>query len=346
MFDIKNLEFDFPIQLVATQPVRPSRVLYSKNSQSFKEINIPTLLTQFRSGDLLLINNSKVEKRRIIGKTTDSQVYDILFVYQKSNLIWQVLCQSSKIKKQTVYLPEGITVQLIENERPQTVQTSKPLTLQYFEKYGQMPLPFYIQKQRAVSTEKNKRQPLKDELWYQNPYGKITGSSASPTASLHFTSQDLIFLKKRGVKIAEVTLHVGLGTYLPLNDYQINHQKLHLEHCFIPKITINSIESLEAGRKIAALGTTTVRAIESFACGMLQETKEGFVGQTDLMITPGYNFQFINCILTNFHQPKSSLLALIAAFVGTEHVLKGYKWAIARNFRLFSYGDLSVWDKS
>ena len=338
MFDIKNLDFNFPNQLIATQPTRPSRVLYSKHSKDFKEINISTLLQKFQPGDLLIINNSKVEKRRIIGRTENGHAYDILFACQKSDLIWQVLCQSNKIKKQTLYLPDSITVKLIENERPQTAQTSKPLTLDYFEKYGQMPLPFYIQKQRTVS--------IKDNLWYQNPHGTITGSSASPTASLHFTPQDLMLLKKRGVKIAEVTLHVGLGTYLPLSEYQINHQRLHLEYCSIPKTTINTIESLEAGKKIAALGTTTVRAIESFACGLLQETKERFIGQTDLMITPGHNFQLINRILTNFHQPQSSLLALIAAFAGTEHVLKGYQWAIDHHFRLFSYGDLSVWDKS
>ena len=341
MFDIKSLDFNCPDKLIPIKPIRPSRILYSKTSEYFKEISIPTLLEQFQEGDLLLINNSMVEKRRVIGQTAKGDNYDILFALQKSDLIWEVLCKSSKIKKQTIYLPDNLTLKLIEEGRYQVARLSKPIGPEYFAKYGQMPLPFYIQKQR-----KNIRQNFKDDLWYQNPYGKINGSSASPTASLHFTAQDLLYLKKRGVKIGEVTLHIGLGTYLPLDSEQINNQKIHSEWCFISKDVVRNIESIKAGKKIIALGTTAVRVIESFALGILSETDKRFSGQTDLMITPGYQFQLVNCILTNFHQPMSSLLALVAAFTGRERVLKGYQWAIDRDFRFYSYGDLSVWDNS
>ncbi len=341
MFDIKSLDFNCPDNLVPIKPIRPSRVLYSKNPEDFKEINISTLLEQFQEGDLLLINNSMVEKRRVIGQTARGDTYDILFALQKSDLIWEVLCKSSKIKKQTIYLPDNLTLKLIEEGRYQVALLSKPIGLDYFIKHGQMPLPFYIQKQR-----KNTEQPFEDDLWYQNPYGRINGSSASPTASLHFTTQDLLYLQKRGVKVGEVTLHIGLGTYLPLDEDQIHHQKIHSEWCFISKNVVRDIESIEAGKKIIALGTTTVRVIESFALGMLPEVDEGFAGPTDLMIIPGHKFQLINCMLTNFHQPKSSLLALVAAFAGGERVLKGYQWAIDRHFCFYSYGDLSVWDNS
>ena len=341
MFDIKSLDFKCPDQLIPIKPIRPSRVLYSKTSEYFREISTLHLLEQFQEGDMLLVNNSMVEKRRVIGQTAKGEDYDILFALQKSDLTWDVLCKSSKIKKQTIYLPDSLTLKLVEEGRYQVALLSKPIGSEYFAKYGQMPLPFYIQKQR-----KNVRQTFKDDLWYQNPYGKIDGSSASPTASLHFTAQDLLYLQNKGVKIGEVTLHIGLGTYLPLSEEQIHSQKLHSEWCFISKDVVRDIESVKANKKIVALGTTTVRVIESFALGILPETHEGFSGQTDLMITPGYQFQLINCMLTNFHQPMSSLLALVVAFAGKERVLKGYQWAMDRQFRFYSYGDLSVWDNS
>ena len=340
MFNVKRLDFNCPDKLIPIKPIRPSRVLYSKKSEDFREINISILLEQFQEGDMLLINNSMVEKRRVIGQTAKGDTYDILFALQKSDLIWEVLCKSSKIKKQTIYLPD-VTLKLIEEGRYQVARLSKPIGYEYFAKHGQMPLPFYIQKQR-----RNLKQTFKDDLWYQNPYGKINGSSASPTASLHFTTEDLSYLQKKGVKIGEVTLHIGLGTYLPLDDEQIDSQKIHSEWCFISKNIIKDIGAIKEGKKIIALGTTTVRVVESFALGMLSETAEGFSGATDLMIVPGHKFQLINCLFTNFHQPKSSLLALVVAFVGEERVLKGYQWAIDRRFHFYSYGDISVWDNS
>lgn len=333
----KMLSYDFPPELVAIKPQRPSRVLYSPSSYSYQEIDIPTVLQKFQKGDVFILNNSKVEKRRVMGFTTKGQSVEILFVHPQPPLKWQVLCLSSKIKKQTVHLPANIKLQLLEEGRPQSAKVSKPLTLEYFEKYGQMPLPPYIQKQR-----KSTNQAFKDTSWYQNPYGKIHGSSASPTASLHFNKQDIIALQKKGVKIVEITLHVGFPTYLPLD----SQASLHSEWCFVPKTALQTMESaLKSHNRLAALGTTSVRAIESMAHGILTETHKGFEGKTHLMITPTDTFQYVNCLLTNFHQPCSSLLALVIAFAGKKRVIEGYQWAIDHKFRLFSYGDLSVWER-
>lgn len=333
------MDFDFPLHLVAMQPHRPSRVLYAQKAKTFQELTISSVLQKFQKGDVLILNNSKVEKREVRGYICGGQDIDILFVHSQSEDMktWQVLCLARQIKDQKVLLPENVVFQLLDRGRPQMGYTSKPLQPAYFERYGHMPLPPYIQKQR----KKLKIQQFKDEAWYQNPYGKIKGSSASPTASLHFTDADLIYLRQKGVKIIEVTLHIGFATYLPLE----NHQKIHSEWCCVPKEAVDIMdEALRSGHRVVALGTTSVRAIESMACGLLTETERGFEGETHLMIRPGHIFRWINGLLTNFHRPRSSLLELVMAFAGRDQVMAGYKWAIQRKFYLFSYGDLSMWD--
>ncbi|MGE0633740.1 MAG: S-adenosylmethionine:tRNA ribosyltransferase-isomerase, partial [Pseudobdellovibrionaceae bacterium] len=231
--------------------------------------------------------------------------------------------------------------------RPQKVQVSKPLTDVYFSKVGELPLPPYIQKARG-----ERHNVASDESWYQTVWATKPGSFAAPTASLHFKNEHLQLLKEKGVIITYVTLHVGLGTFLPVTAEDLDHHEMHPEWVEVPATTWSAIESAKSkGKKIWALGTTVCRSLESVPRGLLNRQDDGvYQGLTNLLLQPreteaGSDFKVVNVLLTNFHQPKSTLLALVASFAGLERVKTCYKWAIERKFRLFSYGDLSVWEK-
>jgi hypothetical protein len=185
-----------------------------------------------------------------------------------------------------------------------------------------------------------------DRDWYQTVFAKKSGSSAAPTASLHFKEKDLEFLKQKGVKVVSLTLHVGLGTYLPVEAQDLNDHKMHFEEVSVPKETWVAIQEAKAsGFSVWALGTTVTRSLESLALGMFKENESAFEGETNLLIQEGFDFKVVDRLLTNFHQPESTLLALVAGFTSLENVLSSYDWAIKRDFKLFSYGDLSVWVK-
>ncbi|MBE8222164.1 MAG: S-adenosylmethionine:tRNA ribosyltransferase-isomerase [Bdellovibrionales bacterium] len=403
--DIQDLSFSYPLDLIATESKKNFRILFTKlncdksdtteaytteigtetdtetyteaDTTDCKEINKTELLNKFKQGDVLVINNTKVIKRRIFS--TDKNKLEILFINKiqdfnlndiqdsslndiqnsKQNLskktteTWEVLCPSKKIKiGEAVHLPGDIQLKLIKKSIPQVVEVSQNLNLEYFKKYGQMPLPPYIQKAR------DKRENIQtDEVNYQTAWAKYYGSCAAPTASLHFTKSDLDYLKqKRKVKIVELTLHVGLGTFLPIKVKNLAEHKMHKEYLHIPSSSLKDIVCAKNNNcKIWALGTTVTRALETWA---LKNTKNNsnklideknivkdFITESELFITPGFNFKVIDVLMTNFHQPESTLLAMLMAFATKYKVLKVYEWAIKKKFRLFSYGDLSIWEK-
>jgi S-adenosylmethionine:tRNA ribosyltransferase-isomerase len=226
--------------------------------------------------------------------------------------------------------------------RPQLVEVSSSIGEDYFARFGELPLPPYIQKARE-----QRHTVAEDESWYQTRWAQKPGSFAAPTASLHFRESDMNLLKARGVQILEVTLHVGLGTFLPVTADDLDHHDMHEEYAEIPFEVWAGIQSARAsGAKVWALGTTSTRALESGAAGLLGKDVDGNLkGFTKILIQPPYQFQIVDRLLTNFHQPQSTLLALVSAYSDLETVKACYQWAIARNFRLFSYGDLSVWLK-
>jgi S-adenosylmethionine:tRNA ribosyltransferase-isomerase len=236
-------------------------------------------------------------------------------------------------------LPGGIQAELIEKGRPQKIRTSEVLTSDYFLKYAELPLPPYIQKARDL-----RKTVHEDEHWYQTAWAKKEGSLAAPTASLHFSAQDLELLKSRGVQVEYLTLHVGLGTFLPLTKEAIEQKKLHEEVIEIPSSTWEKVLQTRSAKKtVWALGTTVTRSLEACARGDLKLSQDRFVGSTDLFIQPGFQFQVVSGLMTNFHQPESSLLSLVMAFSNQKTVMDVYRSAIEKRFRLFSYGDLSVW---
>lgn len=333
---ISDLRFDYPEELVATKPQKPSRVLWIEQGQP-REISLQDLLTQIPTGDVLVVNNTKVLKRRVFAGDLE-----ILFLGRLTGdeELWEVLFPSKKYKLgETIDLPLGKSMKLRQKGRPQIVEVSEALDESYFEQVAELPLPPYIQKARQ-----ERHTVEADESWYQTHWASNPGSFAAPTASLHFSPQDFQTLRNRGVQILELTLHVGLGTFLPVTAEDLDQHDMHAEWVDIPRSTWSAIQKARAeGRQIWSLGTTATRALESAASGVFRETETGLQGMTRILIQPGYQWKVVDRLLTNFHQPESTLLALVAGFSDLNTVKSVYQYAISKGFRLFSYGDLSVW---
>lgn len=353
---LSDLDYSYPEELIATSPSRPSRVMWveaqSKDpAMAFSEPNELTkfqLLQKIPSGDVLVINDTQVLKRRLFADELEILFLDqvrIPIENQNINIqvtenqdcnYWQVLFPSKKFKLfDSVILPGGFEMQLMQKGRPQLVKVTPAIQQKDFDQWAELPLPPYIQKARH-----ERHNVLDEQIWYQTQWAKNPGSMAAPTASLHFSNEDLEELKKRQVKIINLTLHVGLGTFLPVSVEDLNEHQMHSEHYSITSNSWNQIlEARHEGHKIWALGTTTTRVLESIArTGQLN-------GHTDILLQEGSEFKIVDRLMTNFHQPQSTLLALVAGFSNIDHVKKCYQWAIAKKFKLFSYGDLSVWLK-
>lgn len=336
---LSELQYSYPEELVATEPQRPSRVLWVENGQ-FSEMSIPDLLAQIPAGDVLVINDTKVLKRRVFAGGLE-----ILFLgkLNQAGEFWEVLFPSKKCKVgDVIELPLGCQMKLVQKGRPQVVELSRSLSEEDFARIAELPLPPYIQKARGA-----RHTVSADENWYQTAWAEKAGSFAAPTASLHFTKEDLDFLRQRDVQICSLTLHVGLGTFLPVTTEDLDDHPMHEEWIEIPDPSWKAVlEAKEQGRKIWSLGTTATRALESAGQGILRPgASGGLQGFSRLLIQPGYEWKVVDRLLTNFHQPESTLLALVAGFSDLNTVKSAYRYAISKGFRLFSYGDLSVWMK-
>lgn len=329
---LNELKYDYPEDLIATEPSRPSRVMWVENNQP-REMTVPELLEKIPAADVLVINNTRVLKRRLFSLNET----EILFLDQINENSWKVLFPSKKLKVgDIVDLPRGFKMKLLEKGRPQVVEVIPSITEKDFAEMAELPLPPYIQKAREA-----RHNVTADESWYQTAWAEKPGSMAAPTASLHFSQKDIQSLKDRGVKVVELTLHVGLGTFLPVTVEDLNEHVMHSEKYEISKENWQQItDAKKNARKIWTLGTTTTRVVESIA-----RTGELF-GETDILLQVGSEFKIVDRLLTNFHQPESTLLALVAGYSDLETVKRCYAWAIERRFKLFSYGDLSVWNKS
>lgn len=334
---VTELDFTYPPELVATEPSRPSRVAFVTGSEEPRELNMKELLEQFFPGDLLVVNESKVIPARVFS----NEEVEILFLRSISQSEWQVLFPAREFKVNAeLALPGGVTATLVKKGLPQVVCVSQLLTPEYFQEFGEYALPPYIQEARS------QRHNLEtDAGWYQTAWAKNPGSVAAPTASLHFSEGDLEALRAKGVNVAKLSLHVGAGTFLPIKTENLDDHEMHAEEVEIPLETIRLIEETKSkGGRVWALGTTVARSIEAWADGHFTRGAAGnFVGETKLFIKPDYQFKIVGGLLTNFHQPKSTLISLVSAFAGLERVKDAYSWAIEKRFRLFSYGDLSAW---
>jgi len=334
--NLHDLMYDYPEELVAKEPRFPPRVLWAAPAQAPEEINFEQLLERIPAGDVVVLNDTQVLKRRVFARELE-----ILFLGSNADKTeWDVLFPSKDLNVGAeLPLPEGLQMVLLQKGRPQKVRVSAPLADDYFERWAELPLPPYIQKARGERHNLDS-----DQKWYQTAWAKKPGSLAAPTASLHFKSEHLEKLKNRGVQLETLTLHVGLGTFLPLNSENLEKKELHEEWIEIPTATWRRLQQARReGRKIWALGTTVTRSLEACALGHLQESGEKLLGTTKLFIQPGFQYQMVDRLMTNFHQPGSSLMALVMAFFGLEGTRQNYRWIVERRFRLFSYGDFSVW---
>lgn len=336
----QDLHFDYPEELVALERAQQSRVLRIQGSQAPQELTVPELLASIPPGDVFVVNETKVLPRRIF--TND---FEILFLNPVSPLEWQVLFPAKNCKVgQQISLPGNRLARLQEKGRPQTLGIDQELTPEYFVEYGELPLPPYIQKARGDRHERPE-----DKTNYQTDWAKNAGSLAAPTASFHITKEQLNELQSRGVQVLRLTLHVGLGTFLPITSDNLNDHVMHEEVVEIPMATWREVQmARKQNRGVWALGTTVARSLEAAARGHLQEKtlakgQEVLLGSTRLFMKPGSEWLIVNRLLTNFHQPESTLLALVASFAGLEKVKSVYKHAIEKKFRLFSYGDLTAW---
>ena len=330
------LDYKYPESLVALEPKEPCRVLcMDHQDKSSNEIELSNIGQIFSKGDVLVINTSGVKACRVFSQ---DQKREVLFLEEVGENSWTVLFNSRDLKVGDSFdMPGGLRAELVQKGRPQIIKLNEEIGIEYFNEFGQMALPPYIQRARGV------RSTVEDDFyWYQLDWKKNQNSLAAPTASLHFKKEDIEKLSlEYGVEVAEISLDVGLGTFLPLEQKNFDEGKLHKEFFTVPVETKKKIfKAKNEGRRVWALGTTALRAVESMSDALKDDAS-----QTELFIYPGYEFKYISGLLTNFHQPNSSLLLLVMALYGVDETLKAYEYAVNHEFRLFSYGDLSVWTK-
>lgn len=371
MLQVDDLNYEYPESLVATQalPRGQSRILkISRDKNEFSELAWPAFLDLFKPGDCLVFNNSKVLWARLLIRKASGQFGEILFLgHERTDPgYWEVMTRSLNIKEgKPLDLPGDWKAEVLKADRVSHIKIIEPKKVTktdlqvYFEKWGHVPLPPYIETLR--SNEAKAASAAHDKARYQNVWAKEWGSVAAPTAGLHFDESHIAALTQKGVNIAYVTLHVGAGTFLPLSTGELEDQRIHSEYMEVSQQTCEIVKKSQAGgHRIWACGTTALRALEtavlaSGTVGARLPLIAPFIGETSLFITPGYKFLVVDGLLTNFHQPQSSLLALAATFATREpsqtqsddrrcvsKILEAYKFAIDREFRLFSYGDLTV----
>lgn len=329
--------YDLPKELIAQTPVEPrdsSRLLVlDKKTGNVAHRIFHDITEYFKPGDCLILNNTKVLPARMYGTRTDTgAVVEFLLLTQKSADTWEVITGPGKKAKtgNTFTFGDGsLTAEIIDVLEDGNRVAEFGFEGNFFEvidKIGEMPLPHYI-------TEK-----LEDKGRYQTVYAKEEGSAAAPTAGLHFTPELLDKIRDMGVEVGFVTLHVGLGTFRPVKADEIEDHHMHSEHYHLPKETADIINRTKArGGRVFAVGTTCCRTLESAAAfrGEICEDDRW----TDIFIYPGYEFKCIDCLITNFHLPESTLIMLVSAFCGYEHTMNAYKIAVEEKYRFFSFGD-------
>ncbi len=338
---VDDFDYELPSELIAHKPSDrrdSSRLMVLERHQDHTpQHRIFHELGEFlRAGDLLVMNDTKVFPARVKGKKETGGRVEVLFLRlegsEERGEIWEIMARASRSLKvgMTLFLPEEREALVLDKKGDgiYSILFEKGGAIEFLQRHGEVPLPPYIQPEET--TDHFRR--------YQTVYAKHFGAVAAPTAGLHFTEELLESLKERGIRIAWLTLHVGIGTFLPVRSDIVEEHQMHTEYYEIPQSTVDLCrETKQNGGKIIAVGTTSLRALEA-ATQHGQPLRAGS-SKTDIFIYPGYQFQMVEGLLTNFHLPRSTLLMLVAAFHGRERILKAYAEAIERRYRFFSYGD-------
>ena len=335
--NVKDYDYDLPEELIAQDPLEDrssSRLMVlDRQTGDVEHRHFTDILEYLHPGDCLVINNTKVIPARLFGVKEDTQAKtEVLLLKRKENDIWETLVKPGKKAKPGTKLVFGdglLTAEVVDvvEEGNRLIQFHYDgIFEEILDQLGQMPLPPYITHQ------------LKDKNRYQTVYAKYDGSAAAPTAGLHFTKELLQKVKDMGVDIAEVTLHVGLGTFRPVKVENVLDHHMHSEFYMVSQEAADKINrAKESGHRVIAVGTTSTRTLEAAADenGRLHETS----GWTEIFIYPGYQFKVIDALITNFHLPQSTLVMLVSALAGREHVLHAYEIAVKERYRFFSFGD-------
>ena len=333
--------FDLPEELIAQTPLQQrdqSRLMHlDKTTGAIEHRHFYELPVLLRAGDCLVMNDSRVLPARLLGSRSSGGSVELLLLRDLGDGRWECLSRPGRKTKPGTELSFGngeltATVEAVADGGNRIVQFHyQGIFLEILERLGKMPLPPYI------------KQELSDAERYQTVYSREIGSAAAPTAGLHFTKELIEEIRRKGVKIAYVTLHVGLGTFRPVKEDEIEDHDMHSEYCIIPEETARLVnETKKNGGRVVAVGTTSCRTLESFAAedGSLAPS----AGWTNIFIYPGYRFRCIDALITNFHLPESTLIMLVSALAGREHVLHAYDEAVREQYRFFSFGDAMLID--
>ena len=355
-----DFNFDLPEELIAQHPSgvrgQDKLMLLNRVTGEVEHHMMDDLPDLIEPGTLMVFNNSRVRRARVYGiKETTGRETEFMFLntIDKECCIWNTMVKSAKKQKPGMHykFPDGTVATIIEHEGNagtefRALKFDFAINEDWFERNGHIPLPPYI---RRGDTEE-------DSERYQNVYATDTGSAACPTAGLHFTNEMLARLDAKGIERVFVTLHVGLGTFLPVREENIENHKMHEEWYTIPPETAAAInKAKQEGRPVLAVGTTSVRTLESSAQQVALRQAQGpetfakgpqgieyvraGTSSTSIFMYPGYQFKVVDKMFTNFHTPESTLIMLVSAFAGREHILSAYKQAVENKYRFFSYGD-------
>ena len=336
---MKTSDFDYvlPPELIAQTPAEKrdsSRLLcLDKETGAYSHHHFYDLPDFLRPGDCLILNDSRVLPARLLGqRLPGGGACEVLLLIDKGDNVWECIVRPGK------HLRTGARLRFGDGELTAEVAEVLPdgnrlvrffydgIFLEVLERLGKMPLPPYI------------KEELKDRERYQTVYSRVNGSAAAPTAGLHFTPELLETIRSKGVKLGWVTLHVGLGTFRPVKEEDVEAHEMHSEYCTVPEETANLINETKAnGGRVICVGTTSCRTIESWAGE--DGTMKPAAGWTSIYIYPGYRFKVMDALITNSHLPQSTLLMLVSAFAGREKVLRAYEEAVRERYRFFSFGD-------
>ncbi len=331
-----DFHFELPEELIAQTPLDrrdASRLmLLDKTSGEVRHSVFSRLPEYLRPGDCLVMNDSRVLPARLLGRRATGGAVEVLLLRDLGNGVWECLTRPGRKTPVGTALSfgdgmlTGEVVDAVSDGNKRIRFHYEGVFLEVLDRLGQMPLPPYIKAE------------LKDPERYQTVYARNPGSAAAPTAGLHFTPELLDALKEKGVELLYVTLHVGLGTFRPVKEEEITDHKMHAEYCIVPEETARALNAAKReGRRIVSVGTTSCRTLEAASDenGFLRP----FSDWVNIFIYPGYRFKCIDALITNFHLPESTLLMLVSALAGREHVLEAYRIAVEQRYRFFSFGD-------
>ncbi len=335
--DVKDFDYELPEELIAQDPLKKrddSRLMIlNRETGEIRHSIFHEIIHELEPGDCLVVNNTRVIPARLYGVKKDTgAAIEVLLLKRKSDNIWETLVKPGKKCRPGTVIDfgegrlTGTVIDVVEEGNRLIEFSYEGIFEEVLDALGEMPLPPYI-------THK-----LEDKNRYQTVYAKYDGSAAAPTAGLHFTDELLQKIREKGIDIAEVTLHVGLGTFRPVKVDKIEEHHMHSEFYMISQEAADKINRAKAsGHRVICVGTTSCRTVESAADenGHLAECS----GWTEIFIYPGYRFKVLDALITNFHLPQSTLVMLVSALAGREHILNAYKEAVKEKYRFFSFGD-------